>query len=41
MAIIETEMVRMEQVFLPYMLTESGQTFYDRMLDCKLQLTEG
>jgi len=29
MAILETEMVRMEQIFLPYMTVEDGQTLYE------------
>lgn len=29
MAIIETEMVKMEQVFLPYAMTKDGQTVYE------------
>ncbi|GAI93622.1 unnamed protein product, partial [marine sediment metagenome] len=28
-AIIETEMVKTEQVFLPYAITKDGQTVYD------------
>lgn len=33
MAILETEMVRMEQVFLPYMVSESGKTLYETMVE--------
>jgi hypothetical protein len=33
MAILETEMVRMEQVFLPYMVSGSGKTLYEAMLE--------
>jgi hypothetical protein len=29
LALIETEMVRLEEVFLPYMATPSGQTYFD------------
>lgn len=29
MAILETEMVKMEQIFLPYAITKSGQTVYE------------
>jgi hypothetical protein len=29
-AIIETEMVKLEQVMLPYMVTETGDTVFDR-----------
>ena len=41
MAILETEMVRMEQVFLPYMITKDGQTLYEVMVDHHFQLKEG
>lgn len=41
MAILETEMVRMEQIFLPYIVTEDGRTLYDRMVDTRFQLREG
>lgn len=29
MAILETEMVRMEQIFLPYMITKNNKTLYE------------
>ncbi|MBA7713335.1 hypothetical protein ES703_122337 [subsurface metagenome] len=29
MAILETEMVKMEQIFLPYAITKDGQTVYE------------
>lgn len=29
MAIVETKMVKVEQVFLPYAMNKKGQTFYD------------
>jgi len=41
MAILETEMVRMEQVFLPYMVGKDGKTLYETMVDHKFYLTEG
>ena len=41
MAILETEMVRMEQIFLPYMETKSGKTFYEVMVGRHLALPEG
>lgn len=41
MAILETEMVRMEQVFLPYVITQSGKTLYEAMVDRHFQLPEG
>ncbi len=39
MALLETEMVRMEQIFLPYVITSSGQTVYQRMVETKFQIT--
>ncbi|MCK5235901.1 MAG: hypothetical protein KAR06_02860 [Deltaproteobacteria bacterium] len=33
MAILETEMVRMEQIFLPYILDDSGKTLYHVMVE--------
>jgi hypothetical protein len=33
LAIIETEMVTIEQVFLPYMMIDNKTTLYDKMLD--------
>ncbi len=42
MALLETEMAAMEQIFLPYIITDkSGKTIYDRMLENKLQLPGG
>ena len=41
MAILETEMVRMEQVFLPYMVTKNDRTLYETMVDHQFYLTEG
>jgi hypothetical protein len=41
MAILETEMVRMEQIFLPYMITRDNQTLYEAMVDRGFHLTEG
>jgi len=41
MAIIETEMVRMEQVFLPYVITEGGRTLYEAMMERHFQLGSG
>ena len=40
MAILETEMVRIEQVFLPYMMATDDKTLYDIMRDRKF-LTGG
>lgn len=33
LAIVETQMVTLEQVFLPYAQTESGATIYERMVE--------
>lgn len=41
MAIIETEMVKMEEVFLPYILTPDGRTFFERLSQHGFQLPEG
>lgn len=41
MAILETEMVSMEQIFLPYMETKSGKTLYEVMVERHLALPEG
>ena len=40
-AILETEMVTIDQVFLPYMDVGGGKTLYQRMIDNKLALPEG
>lgn len=42
MAILETEMVSIDQIFLPYMqVGEKGKTLYEVMVDRHLQLPEG
>jgi len=41
MAIIETTMVSMEEVFLPYLLTPSGETLYTHLKDQRFQLKDG
>lgn len=42
LAIIETEMVTIEQVFLPYMLVKGGRnTLYEMMVESSFQLPEG
>jgi len=40
MAILETEMVKMEQIFLPYIQTQSGQTLFE-VFESRKMLTEG
>lgn len=41
LAIIETEMVTLEQVFLPYMQVKDGKTLYEAMVDKGFYLPEG
>ena len=41
MAILETEMVKMEQIFLPYVITKEGRTLYEVMVDHHFQLGPG
>ena len=41
MAILETEMVKMEQIFLPYVITKSGRTLYEVMINRRFQLEAG
>lgn len=41
MAILQVEMVTLEQIFLPYFITPSGKTLYESMVDSHFQLTEG
>jgi hypothetical protein len=38
LALIETEMVPLEQVMLPYMTTDSGQTVFEVLKDTQLKL---
>ena len=40
MAILETEMVKMEQIFLPYVVMPSGRTLYEVFVE-RFQLLEG
>ncbi len=41
MAILETEMVSIDQVFLPYMQVKDGKILYEVMLEHRLRLPEG
>lgn len=41
MAILETEMVKMEQIFLPYVITKDNRTLYEVMVKSQFQLTQG
>ncbi len=38
MAILETKMVKMEQVFLPYMVTGNGETVFEHLEKTKFKL---
>ena len=41
MAILETEMVSIDQIFLPYMQVQNDKILYEVMLDHRLQLPSG
>jgi hypothetical protein len=41
MALLETQMVRMEQVFLPYAVGRDGHTLYESMISNKFALLSG
>jgi hypothetical protein len=41
MAIVETKMVKTEQVFLPYAVERNGKTVYDNMIESKVLLNSG
>lgn len=41
MAILETQMVKMEQVFLPYMIMRDGQTLFESMVKTGFKLLGG
>lgn len=40
MALLETEMAKMEQIFLPYMVTSDGRTVFERLLSAQFQITD-
>jgi hypothetical protein len=40
MAILETEMVTMAEIFLPYVVTNDGRTVFDRLKDTSFQIPE-
>ncbi len=40
MAILETEMVKMEQIFLPYIQTQNGETLFE-VFEARKMLTQG
>lgn len=41
MAILETEMVKMEQVFLPYAIVKDGKTLYEALVENKFKMLKG
>jgi len=41
MALLETEMVRMEEIFLPYIITDSGKTVFQVMAEKHFLLGSG
>lgn len=41
MAILESEMVQIDQIFLPYMLDRDGRTVYELFMSNQLLLSEG
>ncbi len=41
MSLLETEMVKMEEIFLPYVITRSGQTLYQVMAEKRFLLGSG
>ncbi len=41
MSLLETEMVKMEEIFLPYVITRSGQTVYQVMVQRQFMLGSG
>lgn len=41
LALVETTMVKTEQVFLPYMVVKNGQTLYEQIADTQFKLGDG
>lgn len=41
LALVETAMVKTEQVFLPYMVIKGGNTLYEGMVDTQFRLGDG
>ncbi len=41
LALLETEMVKMEEIFLPYVITQGGQTIYQVMVEKHFLLGPG
>lgn len=40
MALLDIQMVRFEEIFLPYIETQNGQTVYERLVDKKFLIEE-
>lgn len=41
MALLDTEMVKFEEVFLPYMTNQSGETYFEVLEQNQFKLTDG
>lgn len=41
LALLDTEMVELEQIFLPYLILDSGKTLYEGFREAQFQLPEG
>lgn len=41
MAMIDVEMVKLEEIFLPYVVVGNNKTIYEKMVDDKFLLSEG
>ena len=41
MAILESEMVQMDEIFLPYMVNDNGQTLFEAYRRNQLMIPEG
>lgn len=41
MALVDTRMAKMQEVFLPYMASKNGKTFYESMEESKFMLGKG
>jgi hypothetical protein len=40
MALLETEMVSMAEIFLPYVVTDDGRTMFNRLKDTRYQIPQ-
>ena len=41
MAILESEMVRIDEIFLPYMVDDNGRTLYQAYAENRLRIGDG